>query len=103
MRSLFNISQQDPHSEFYDSVNQRITGQNGPAPKADMFTAFDHLLLLGESETQLEDPRNYNFKPAEDSPLRGKGRDGGDVGAYQFSGPRWVPGCTFSPRCVHGA
>ncbi|MCC6393045.1 MAG: right-handed parallel beta-helix repeat-containing protein [Bryobacterales bacterium] len=91
---------QNAHSEIFNNAARTITcDQNGtPFPaganNANNFTSED---------LRLEDPGNFDFRPAADSPLIDRGRvlpgfTGGhagkapDIGAYEHGGVKWSAG-----------
>ena len=102
--SVLNITQQNIHSEFWNSVNKVVTGQSGPSPKQGMFHFWAGISHLNETEMKLVNPGGWDFRPRADSPLRGAGvthanTNNTDIGAYQFGEEHWSPGCTFHKSC----
>lgn len=104
---------QNSHSRLANSAAASITVQGGAEPDPKSFALY--VGLYRNRTLRLRDQAGFDFRPAEDSPLRGAGvavpgltppgPAGGppDVGAYQYTEhPPWQPGCIFSPQCAEG-
>ena len=105
----WNMTQQNANSILINSVAQNITYQHAGAVPAHV--AVYGGLWRNETTMGLVDSAGMDFRLTAASPLRRAGivtppyshpaPDGGnpDIGAYQYGEPRWIAGCTFSPRC----
>jgi len=112
----YNISQQNANSAFFNNVAANISSQGNFDPLANTSKfAFWGGFWRDERTMGLMNPAGLDFRPSARSPLRGAGvlpppglagvtvnstaGAAPDIGAYQYGGQRWVPGCTFSPDC----
>ena len=115
------MHQQNAHSLFLNSATTTVTGQGGPTASSQppaQYAAWAGMTwpkhTYRQRDLQLRDVARMDFRPTNNSPLRGSGvvhppfvppRPDGrapDAGAYQsdcVDGDYWVPGCTFSSAC----
>lgn len=112
-----HLKQANIHSVLLNSVAHSWTGKGGPSPKPPTsahFAAWAGMFDAVVTESMFRNFSAFDFFPQVNSSLIRAGvvhlpeappaPDGGapDAGAYQTGGENWVPGCTFSKRCVAG-
>jgi hypothetical protein len=99
---------QNANSLFYNNAVGNLVWRGQPLPLGEKIA--NNLEFPGQpADAWLADPKNMDFRPAEDSPLIDAGREvpgyegdyqgeAPDVGAYEYGAAPWKPGIRWEPK-----
>ena len=102
---------QNSRSQVFNTVAKRAQGSPCSCNSSYLpFPGGNISAVFNKTDPMLVDPENNDFRPAQGSPLIDAGvvyppyTDGfvgsaPDIGAYEYGGEKWVPGCIGLPGC----